>query len=578
MGNSSPSTQKPPEQRIRPAEQVMNIKRLGAMHQTPLSFMRRLIRQMTSQKWQITRPLWEMDENGFGTAVYRIKTPTSVYSHVLFSDYLSDEDRSDRVIAERWDVTMALCLGELEQDQLNDMRANVPLQEAGRMNANMVVLSRGNKSSRNFDYVVSQLANGKQPELERLIKVGYLYRTTAVYGSGKFGLADWQKVSSHCADLAYPFAAEMLSCYLLRQFSIEQAEHLASIKAPAAAVKMAPTISRYLGIGNATGLGMAPYLIRHPLLISSWMEAREKALAKAVSTAVTCAKLDKLSKVLAKAKQHLAETIVAAERQTKRYQTAQNELEKIMVWLDRHSLRLHHWQHLVDRVQERFSLETQELVNSALMEVHTEQITEQEGFPIVEEHYCLQPEMLVSEFKSLLNQHYRWALEIDFTEPNQNHYFWYASQEKMEPRLGRRGVDPGVEKELPLVIAKRIQSVDRDMDRFDRAETAPVQVARFLLNHPQHRSIVKRAQTMAQHRYGEIQVNLADADMLPLDLLRCKLSFFGVGKFDPKSDLWVRNTMFQGAPTSNELSAHFKDDWYFPVAEDFGVGQGSAPQ
>jgi hypothetical protein len=43
------------------------------------------------------------------------------------------------------------------------------------------------------------------------------------------------------------------------------------------------------------------------------------------------------------------------------------------------------------------------------------------------------------------------------------------------------------------------------------------------------------------------------------------LSFFGVSKFDPKSRLWVRNTMFQGAPLVDDIGTDFADDWYFPV-------------
>ena len=53
-----------------------------------------------------------------------------------------------------------------------------------------LTLSRANKSVRIFEHVVESLSNGKQPDKEKLSKVGYLYRTTAVYGSGKFGLAD----------------------------------------------------------------------------------------------------------------------------------------------------------------------------------------------------------------------------------------------------------------------------------------------------------------------------------------------------------------------------------------------------
>jgi len=37
-------------------------------------------------------------------------------------------------------------------------------------------------------------------------------------------------------------------------------------------------------------------------------------------------------------------------------------------------------------------------------------------------------------------------------------------------------------------------------------------------------------------------------------------------KFDPKSDLWTRITMFQGAPLPDDLTAPEVDDWAFPVA------------
>ena len=53
-----------------------------------------------------------------------------------------------------------------------------------------LTLSRANKSIRIFNHVVESLSKGVQPNLDLIEKVGYLYRTTAVYGSGKFGLAD----------------------------------------------------------------------------------------------------------------------------------------------------------------------------------------------------------------------------------------------------------------------------------------------------------------------------------------------------------------------------------------------------
>ena len=60
--------------------------------------------------------------------------------------------------------------------------------------------------------------------------------------------------------------------------------------------------------------------------------------------------------------------------------------------------------------------------------------------------------------------------------------------------------------------------------------------------------------------YAEIRDNLLDAQMLPIDLLRCKLAFFGASRFDPRSDRWVRISLFHGQPYPDEVSAHGQRD------------------
>jgi hypothetical protein len=50
--------------------------------------------------------------------------------------------------------------------------------------------------------------------------------------------------------------------------------------------------------------------------------------------------------------------------------------------------------------------------------------------------------------------------------------------------------------------------------------------------------------------------------MRPIDMLRCKLSFFGCTRFDPRSDLWLRITMFQGAPFPSDPGP-WPDDWIY---------------
>ena len=78
-------------------------------------------------------------------------------------------------------------------------------------------------------------------------------------------------------------------------------------------------------------------------------------------------------------------------------------------------------------------------------------------------------------------------------------------------------------------------------------------VAEFVLAHPEHRHTMRRVQNLASHPYAEIRDNVIAADMLPIDLLRCKLSFFGATKFDPRSDRWVRICMYQDAPFPHEM-------------------------
>jgi len=91
-------------------------------------------------------------------------------------------------------------------------------------------------------------------------------------------------------------------------------------------------------------------------------------------------------------------------------------------------------------------------------------------------------------------------------------------------------------------------------------------IARFMLEYPQTRYMVRRIQTISRFSYGEIRDNLVADKCRPIDLLRCKLSFFGAGKFDPKSDRWTRVTLFQGAPTPADIAAGCEDDWLFAIS------------
>ena len=162
---------------------------------------------------------------------------------------------------------------------------------------------------------------------------------------------------------------------------------------------------------------------------------------------------------------------------------------------------------------------------------------------------------------------YDWVFDYNFNDSEQMATFWYYSQNKVEPRLGKVGVDAGAELQMFLGIAKAVQDCHADLQTLLDADTDAT-VADFLLQYPSHQGIVARIATMSQTTYGEIRANLLEESVLPMHLLRAKLAFFGVSKFDPKSALWVRNTMFQGAPLVSEINTNGFDDWSFPVAPD----------
>ncbi|UTW02660.1 hypothetical protein KDX31_15075 [Amphritea atlantica] len=548
---------------LRPVNQVMDLERLGALHQSRLSFMRTLVRRIMRERWQIEPVRFELDPQGYGTVIYEITTPNKCYSFVLFSDYLSPDERNDRVIATKWDLTMALVDGQVDDIYLEKLRQNVPKQEAGRVDARVFVLSRANRSARNFDYVVDQLARGKQPDVAQIARVGYLYRTTAVYGSGKLGMADWEKVSTRHPDFNRPFAAEMFVCLMLRNFSLLQAEHIAQHRAPESYNPMKPEIKRFFGIGNSTGLGMAPYLINHPLLINQWVEMRELALARVrvlgnINKRIT----QQFPELLDRCAIHTEQTVTEDEWQTNNNRQVLEDLKAIRVYTAK---GIDSWDTLLKWSEQHCSLQGQEMLVSILLELYPELVDELEDYHTAEEFLDLDPVMPLQQLKQVIEDRYQWALSYDFDTEGAKDTFWYRSEEKMEPRLGNAREEDGKDKQMALGVGYAVRKCyDQLCDYI--AEYPQHSTARFMVAQPKLRGIVRRIQSMNRCIYGDIQANLLDRDILPMHLLRAKLAFFGVGKFDPRSKLWVRNTMFQGAPLLEDIGNTFNDDWFMPLA------------
>ena len=549
---------------MRSPEKVMRLDRMGSSFPTRLSFMRTLIRRMSKENWQFKRTLRKVDKDGYGVSVYSAITPKRTYSLIAFTQEIPADMRTDRVIAEVWDATFSLFDGVPTQEDIDYLAENTPLQEGGRYRPSELVLARANKSLRVFENIISALASGNQPDIELISSVGYLMRTTAVYGSGKFGCADRAKIADR-PECRAPFQIELLAVYLIRWFTIDLVEELAKERGGETAVRLDQNISRFIGVGNSTGLGMAPFLLKHPTLIHNWVVAKETALARvrSIETALP-GTLEVFLKSLLQASQHIDEWNVADEVQTARITCLTDEIQSLRMWCEDESniFRPYPWNGIYQFVEDNFSLECQEMIVSLIIEPHGSIVDDLADAMSTTTIPKFKAAMSLAQLKEVVADAYKWATTIDFSLEESQHHFWYYSEDKLEPRFGSKGVDDGVDQEMPLAIGRDVHDLNEVLASTD--EDMPI--GEFAMNHPQFRHIIRRIQNTFERPYSEVQDNLLSESMRPLDLLRFKLAFFGASKFDPKSDLWTRISMYQGAPLPEQIQDPNHDCWSFPIA------------
>jgi len=549
-----------PNIKFRNPAEIMKLSRLGSFHQSKLSFLRSFIREF--KDWNYKRNIFDLDKNGYGTAVYSFEKNQKSYSLVCFAQHINPEERSDRVIATKWDAAFVLHDGIPTKEDIDRLRDNVPRQEIGRVSYKELTLSRANKSVRAFNHVVDSLSLGKQPDINLLSKVGYLYRTTAVYGSGKFGLADRFRIKDR-KEINGPFRLEMMLVYLVRQFTFDQVNHIAKSKNPKKAITLAENIARNLGIGNSTGLGMAPFIVNHPTLLHNWIYCREKALKEIRSIEEINIKDFKFFKdCFIKSKSCIDTWLTDNQYQIDKINSLKTDIIKFTQHLEKNcSVKIKYlWNKIYVWAEENLGGECIEYIVSMMMEPYDNIIN-----PLIydmsseeEKYFYIPGHRKISELKIILENNYKSIIDIDFKEKNSTANFWFISKNKEEPRVANRYEEHGSELEQPLAIARDTKKLYEKLLKAKQSDT----VAEFLLNNDDVRHVVRRAFIVDQFPYSEIQDNTIGASLVPIDMLRLKLSFFGAVKFDPKSDKWLRINMYQGAPLPHEMK-HSNDTWVY---------------
>ncbi len=194
-------------------------------------------------------------------------------------------------------------------------------------------------------------------------------------------------------------------------------------------------------------------------------------------------------------------------------------------------------EYLVSMMMEPFS----KIINPYVKEMSSDE----------EKYFNIPTYRTIADLRNILETKYKEIIKIDFSKKENNQNFWFISKNKEEPRLANRYEEEGHELEQPLAIARDIKKLYEEISN----EKNSLSIGKFLINNNKFRHVIRRAFIIEKFPYSEIQDNIIGSNLVPIDMLRLKLSFFGAIKFDPRSNKWLRITMFQGAPLPKELNS-----------------------
>ncbi|MDN5824527.1 MAG: hypothetical protein L0H47_09435, partial [Micrococcaceae bacterium] len=325
----------------------------------------------------------------------------------------------------------------------------------------------------------------------------------------------------------------------------------------------------YLGMGNATGLGMVPYAINHPEVLNAWAELRELPLAEVTgrSTETTDPEVVRVLELFDRAMDYLEEQDLDVSQPflpgPELADRVRPLLEDLRRWSSTGSFRGTETNRIWKALHAAAAAsgpEERGLVATILTELTGDLDAEVEARLRCDESRPLAPGMSCAELAHLIDTDYEWVADHDFADPAQNRYFWFSSADNEEPRRGVHGRDPGENVQHGVDIARAVAELRRDL----LAADAGTSVAEFLLSHPWHRQFTARVQNIGPLAYGEVHDNLRGAEFLPLNVQRYQLSVYGMENYTPQSTDWLRVTLLSGGPRIADLKdGSITDDWLF---------------
>lgn len=549
---------------LRPSDEIMELTRMGATWPTKFSFSHSFLRHVCRIGFDCRIAELSLDEEGRGRIVYRVTVGGETLTFAVFSNPLDEAEQQDRIIATKWDAWAALFIGVPTEEALEQSRIQVQKVVWGRAAPETITWSRANRSARLFEHVIDRLASGRQPDAQQLNQVGYLIRTTGFSGNGRNGMHDYLHLRAIDHPLKAPYHAQMLAAYLWREFGFDLALHLARVRNPDA-LDLSPDIRRFVGVGNSSGIGLVPFVVRHPKLLHKWIEVREKALAQILAEPFSSAAWQSVQfgRLLAQAREYF---LYEPEGEVDEFVPGRTIADELALAADAFGrlakapddrAAANPIAGLLHDVDGRVTADTQELLHALALEVH-EGGTVEADLLHADETLSFPRDLRAGAFLALIREHFAWTSR--FAADGQRPHFWYASEENMEPRRGSRGIDEGEQYELPVDILGRFEELTQALESVSPDET----LGRFLARYPDMRFMAGWAYTLADTEYAIARMDLLALDFSPLKIMRFQLALYGMLKFRPRSRTWLRATLFQGAGLPHELAAGHAGDGLLP--------------
>lgn len=558
---------------MRPSGILMTPEVLRSFKASSLSFARSLVAKMLRERWSITRRCCEVAANGAGMIVYDIQADGHSMTYAVHCRGLDEVERSGRIKDNDLDFHAVLFDEVVPLDRIR-REAEEQSQKVwrGRTGNRTLGWTFANRSNRSFEHTVQALAEGRQPDLAQVAGGGaYLLRNAGFYGNGRHGTRSWLALQSG-HPLSYPYHVDLFPLYLWRQASFDMVEEIARARSDKA-VRLAPDLKRYLGIGNQSGIGMVAALVRWPHWVSGFVYARELALAFVLTEAgpIEPERYERLAALLARGERYYVESdrdidpdLEDREGISREIGTLRCLVERLRqdgtvdgVRADRPFGALMTW------ARQSCSTGTCEQLASLLIDLYPERAEAIQ--PIIPAAMAtvrdVQPEMTLGELREILRTTYAWALALDLGADGARRYFWYRSEENGENRRGEREIDPGLEFETFVDVAGAVQELSRRI----AARSADQSVGHYLVECPDDVFIVGRVQSLNELPYSEINANILHEDFSPGDLIRFYLHILGMETTNPNNFRWIRGVFMQGAPLPEDIVAGRNGDWALPM-------------